>query len=245
MRLKITPFTCFIVAFLLLFSIQAFSDEITTNYTSKVIESFDNPDAQQWIVTGSKFSTEGYPKKAYANAWPEAIFGKNKEGKELKALGIHGKFDRKAYNYIEIIPAAKNDKGELVPKAIDLPVRVKTIDLWAWGSNYDYSLEVHIRDYEGIEHTLQLGSLRYEDWKDLYTSVPSSIPQSRRYLPKRRNLQLTKLVLWTRPEEKVDGFYVYFDQLKVLTDLFESRFDGDNLIEPDVLNKIWKSESAK
>ena len=124
-------------------------------------------------------------------------------------------------------------------------MRVKTIDLWAWGSNYDYSLEVHIRDYEGIEHTLQLGSLRYEDWKDLYTSVPSSIPQSRRYLPKRRNLQLTKLVLWTRPEEKVDGFYVYFDQLKVLTDLFESRFDGDNLIEPDVLNKIWKSESAK
>ena len=116
MRLKITPFTCFIVAFLLLFSIQAFSDEITTNYTSKVIESFDNPDAQQWIVTGSKFSTEGYPKKAYANAWPEAIFGKNKEGKELKALGIHGKFDRKAYNYIEIIPAAKNDKANLYLK---------------------------------------------------------------------------------------------------------------------------------
>jgi len=245
MRLKIPAFTCFIVAFLLLFSIQAYSDEITTNYASKIIENFDNPDAQQWIVRGSKFSTKGYPQMTYASAWPEALFGRNKQNKDLKCLGIHGKFDRQAYNYIEIIPAAKNDKGELVPKAIDLPGRVKAIDLWAWGSNYDYSLEVHLRDYQGIEHTLQLGSLQYAGWKNLHTRVPSSIPQARRYLPKRRNLQITELVLWTRPEEKVSNFYLYIDQIKILTDLFESRFDGDNLIEPDVLNKIWKSGSGK
>ncbi len=238
--------TCLLIVFLMVISSFVFSDEVTVNYTSQVIESFDNPDARPWIVRGSKFATEGYPKMAYANAWPEALFGKNREKKDLKCLGIHGKFNRKAYNYIEIIPAKKDKDGNLVPDPIELPGRVKYIDLWAWGSNHDYYMEIHLRDYQGIEHVLPLGSLRYEGWRDLVTVVPASIPQSRRYLPKRRGLQLTKLVMWTRPEEKVDDFYLYLDHIKVLTDMFESRYDGDNLVEPDVMKEIWgTSETGK
>ncbi len=237
--------TYLLVILLIFLSIHVFSDERTINFASRVIESFDNPDAQLWMVRGSKFATEGYPKMAYVNAWPEALFGKNKGNKDLKVLGIHGKFNRKAYNYIEIIPAKKDKDGNLVPEPIKLPGRVKAIDMWVWGSNYDFYMEVHLRDYQGIDHTLRLGSLKYAGWKDLMVTVPSSIPQSVRYLPRRKNLELTKLVIWTRPEEKVDNFYVYIDQIKILTDLFESRFDGDNLIEPDVLQKIWGSETGK
>ena len=40
---------------------------------------------------------------------------------------------------------------------------------------------------------------------------------------------MTKLVVRTDPEEKVDLFYVYIDQLKVLTDTHVSNFDGENL----------------
>jgi hypothetical protein len=34
---------------------------------------------------------------------------------------------------------------------------------------------------------------------------------------------------------------VFLDDLKVLTDLFETRFDGDELADPDNLNKLWAS----
>ncbi len=239
--------TCLLIISLLLFiSAFVFSDEVTVNYTSKVIESFDNPNARPWIVRGSKFATEGYPKMTYANAWPEALFGRNKDKKDLKCLGIHGKFNRKAYNYIEIIPAKKDKDGNLVPSPIQLPGRVKAIDLWVWGSNHDYYLEVHLRDYQGIEHVLRLGSLNYAGWRDLMVTIPSSIPQSRRYLPRRMSLQLTKFVMWTKPTEDVSDFYLYLDQVKILTDTFESRYDGDNLVEPDVIKKIWgTSETGK
>jgi hypothetical protein len=41
----------------------------------------------------------------------------------------------------------------------------------------------------------------------------------------------------------VDNFYIYIDQLKVLTDTFESFFDGDELADPDWINDVWSSDS--
>jgi hypothetical protein len=86
---------------------------------------------------------------------------------------------------------------------------------------------------------LSFGSIRFAGWKNLRTRIPGSIPQAWRYLPRLRNLELTKLVLWTQPNEKVDEFYIYLDQLKVTTDLFETSFDGDELADAETLQQIW------
>jgi hypothetical protein len=37
----------------------------------------------------------------------------------------------------------------------------------------------------------------------------------------------------------VGDFYVYFKQLKALTDTFETMFDGDQLADPDVIPGLW------
>ncbi len=51
--------------------------------------------------------------------------------------------------------------------------------------------------------------------------------------------------MWTRPEEKVDNFYIYFDQIKVLTDIFISRFDGDNLANQESVQGMdWTTDSS-
>ena len=191
-----------VLLFFLILSILFFltgtatAERITEILESKIIESFDNPEnreeaewpSHRWVIRGSKFSTkitdeegnvtDSYPKHTYVTTWPDALFGPNKEGRDLKVLGIHGKFDRKGYNFIEILPVEEeNDQeGDPIFKPIRLPGKTKIIDLWVWGSNYNYYLEVHIRDYKGIVHVLQLGDLDYTGWENLSVRIPTSIP---------------------------------------------------------------------
>ena len=111
---------------------------------------------------------------------------------------------------------------------------MQALDLWVWGANYNYTMDVHLRDFEGMDRVLHLGSLMFAGWKNLAVAITGNIPQSRRYIPRFQALELTKLVIWTHPTEKVDDFYVFLDEIKVLTDLFETRFDGDDLADPTV-----------
>ena len=216
-------------------------DEITTSITSKNIATWDDPAvAGNWIVQGSRFATQGFPQMAIVKTWPEGLYGKKAEGKNLAALGIHGRFDRKSYNTIEIIPAAKDSAGKLQPTTLPLPGRAQSIDCWVWGSNYNYTLDVYIRDYQGIDHVLHLGSLLFAGWKHLSAPISGAIPQSRIYIPRYAGLELTKMVITTAPDEKVDDFYFFIDELNELTDLSAVRFDGEDLADPDTLNNLWQ-----
>lgn len=217
------------------------ADQTSVNVLSVVLDDFDKPDKSLWIVQGSKYITSGYPQLSFLKTWPDTLYGRNKDNKELYVLGVHGKFDRQGYNYIEIIPAAKDSGGKLVPSPMQMPGRAQSLDLWVWGANYDYYLEVHVRDYSGVDHSLNLGSLKYAGWKNLSVSIPASVPQSRNYIPSFQGLEITEFVVWTRPNEKVDDFYIFLDQIKVLSDMFESRFDGDNLADIETLNELWKA----
>lgn len=229
------------LAVLLVFLTPALVAEETINLESRTLESFD-PETRttDWIVRGSKFVTEGFPKKTYAESWPEALFGANRDGKDLQVLGAHFKFDRQGYNYIEFIPARENEEGEMVANPIEVPGRAQLFDLWVWGSDFDYYMEAHFKDHRGVVHTLKLGNLDYTGWKNLRVNIPSYIPQEQNYAPYLEGLKLVKLVLWTKPSERVHNCYVYIDHLKVLTDVFVSRFDGDSLAQPEQVDEIWQ-----
>ncbi len=221
--------------------VPAVAEEVVESYVSKIIDTFDEPSKSMWMVQGSRFIASGYPQLGFVKDWPEQLFGNNPENLTLYAMGVHGSFNRKAYNYIEIVPAKKGSSGSMEPSPIPLPGNVETLDLWVWGGNFRYWLDVHLRDYQGVDHVLRLGDLNYPGWRNLGASIPNSIPQSQPYLPSLQGLQLTKFVLWTRPEEKVDDFYVFFDELKIMTDLYETRFDGEELADPQTLQKLWSA----
>ena len=238
------------LAALLLFTTTSFivADEAVQNLDSLVIESFDDPDARQWAVIGSKFITEGMPLVAYAPAWPEAVFGRNRDDRDLNVLGVQASFDRTGYNYLEFIPVDEDQSGELQPAPITLPGRVKTFDIWVWGSNYDYYMEAHVRDYRGRVHVLHLGGTKYVGWKNLKATIPGYVPQAGGYITPggfTKNLKLIKLVLWTKPKENVSGFNIYIDQMKILTDTFVTRFDGDDLADPMKVQEIWSNAEGK
>ena len=219
------------------------ADDNTVNLQVRSLISFNYPTkAGNWIVQASHFATQGFPQyKIVKDAWPDVVYGRNKENKDLYSMGIHSKFDRKGYNYIEIIPAAKDSSGNLVPTSIPIPGRVQRMDVWVWGSNYNYKMDLFLRDYRGIDHVLHLGSLEFIGWKDLAVTIPGAIPQARRYIPQYQGLELTKLVIWTAPDEKVDDYWIFLNDLTILTDLYQTRFDGENLADPDYLNQIWQA----
>jgi len=219
------------------------ADEKTLNLESRLLETFD-PDTRtsDWLIRGSKFVTEGFPKQTYAKTWPEALFGRSPENDNLAVLGTHFKFDRQGYNYIEIIPVREGEDGSPEHNPIPIPGRVRQLDLWAWGSDFNYYMEVQLRDFRGVIHTLDLGNLDFTGWKNLSVEIPGYIPQEQQYAPYLAGLQLDKLIVWTKPEERVHNCYLYIDHIKVLTDVFVSRFDGDALAQPEKVQEIWESE---
>jgi len=250
----------FISGLLLLVTLSTgmlFADERTLKLESVVIETFDGPGSStysdgspiNWQVRGSKFSTEGYPRQVYVpNEWPDDLFGPNPENADqLQVFGVNSKFDRMGYNQIEIIPG-EGEGDNWASRPIELPGRVKTVDMWVWGSRFKYSIEMHFIDYQGLAYRLDLiqsedkrnpGSIFFSGWKNMYLDVPSNIRQSVVYQPAYKGLRLTKIVIHTHPQENVANFYVYLDHLKILTDYHEAFYDGYNLTTPERIEEIW------
>lgn len=224
-------------------------DEKTVNLESRILESFDGDSGYAWKAFASKFTTrndeDAFPKITIVPTWPTALHGYNREGKDLKSLGVWGRFDRQGYNWIDMVPFKADAAEDADPVEIPIPGRVQLLDMWVWGANFNYYLEAYIRDYKGVVHIINMGDLSFEGWKNLRINIPDNIPQAKRTLPRREGLTLVKFRLWTRPMEKVDDFQIYFDQIKVLTDTFESLFDGDELSNPERVQELWTGDSKK
>lgn len=241
------------ILLVLLLAAAAGADEVTRNWQSIVLEDFDDGDSR-WIVRGGKFlAVEGedtdyafpFEYQIVEGVWPEAMGEPDADNPGV--MGVQASFTRRGYNYLEFIPVEDedDDEGNPIPRGIDIPGRPMAIDVWAWGSNYAYYLELQVRDYRGVVHTLKLGDLGYAGWRNLVTDIPNYIPRAVRFVPQRRRMELVKVVLWTRPEESVAGFHFYLDQIKVLTDMFENPFDGEALANPEFVQDVWGSRQPQ
>jgi len=111
--------------------------------------------------------------------------------------------------------------------------------LWVWGANHNFYIEAFVRDLRGVVHVIKLGDINYRGWRNLHARIPPNIPQTRRVLPTSAPLHFVKFRIWTQPTERVDDFFVYFKNLKLLTDLFEAYFDGDDLADPEIVRELW------
>ncbi len=235
------------------------ADEATRSWESIVLEDFDDGGEYRWVVRGGKFLAVEDEETDLEYAFPfqfdivegvkpdALIVSEANTPDTFGVLGVQASFTRRGYNYVEFMPVEDEDdeNGNPIHRPISIPGRPLAIDLWAWGSNYSYYLEVQVRDYRGVVHTLKLGDLGYGGWKNLQVDIPNHIPRAVRFVPNRRRMDLMKIVLWTRPEESVAGFHFYLDQIKVLTDMFETPFDGEGLADPEFVQEVWGSEQRQ
>lgn len=235
MKSKVT-----LLCLLLLFfgSSAALFAQVTEKYEfTQVLETFDEGTRiREWKVVGSRYTKQGYPVLRYADAYPKSMKNIVEDENSQRVLGVNAEFDRAGYNYFEIIPVDKTTQ-EYSP--IYFQGVVENIDLWVWGANYRYQLEVCLMDYHGIIHRLPVCSLEFIGWQNKKVSIPHTIPQMVRQIPSARPLRLTKFIVTTGMKERVDSFYVYLDHVKYLTNRYHDQFDGDELIDQDRIKEIW------
>ena len=232
----------------------------------------DGNPARVWALIPDRFgrkgsldSGESLQKISWVKAWPEAYFGKEVADKGKgeffygpsetendrkrytdvsgTCLGLYLAFNRQGYNMVELYPLAKTDDGKFEKSPLRFKGKVKQIDMWMWGANFNYYVEMVLLDYRGVEHRLDVGSIRHIGWKNFVVQIPNYIPQSIDYIPSSKVLSLLKLVVWTTPNEKVSGAYMYVDQIKYLADVYTELYDGYQLGDPSKIKSVWEKGS--
>jgi len=255
-------------------ALAAFGDDLTVSLESRVLETFDNAEnaLYVWHSDASRYAVgkdpadkdnplyaslqlkegEFFPRLNHFDIWPMALFRGNRDNKQLKSLGIWGKFKRVGYNWIDIYPTLKSEGNDAKPYEIPIPGRARFLDMWVWSPNTNYYMEAYLRDEQGSIHTVYMGTLNYYGWRNIRAAVPTSIPQRKRIILETNSintlpvedrnsvfLTFVKFRIWTTPREAVNNFYIYFDQFKVLTDTFVTLYDGDELTDPDWIRENW------
>ena len=187
---------------------------------------------------------EGAPRDLEVEPWSPTGLGLKKE----KLMGVYFRFRYPGYNSVHLVAPKEVDWRTREPflrpdpatgtlaqeRGIQLPGRAKAISVWVQGRGYAYNLEAWVKDYRGNTHVLHLGSIDFMGWKPMMVRIPFSVPTPPKAMPQVNVTRLTELVIRSQINspsvlEMMSDTYVFFDQIKVLTDDYEAFFDGLDL----------------
>ncbi len=112
-----------------------------------------------------------------------------------------------------------------------IPGIVKKISVWVSGRGKDHKISIVLRDMQGNVKKLPLGSLGFTGWKKLETSVPIELDQvdvnDAGY-----GLYIVGFVIDARFEDTVGRYYIYFDNIRAITDVLEEAIrDEDDITD--------------
>lgn len=245
MKVKIISFVFILLFINLLFAggeEYRSSKKIVSIQAPVLVDFEDQATAAKWIIgnstpnidkdiTGVKVITGG--------PWGLAV----PENQKKSCLGVKTGFKSRGYNFVEILPPVY--QTELYPglqsyfmapipnpnneRFIPIPGKADSIDIWVAGRGYRYMFEIWLKDFYGFVYPLEMGKLDYGGWRNLSREIPGYILQETRYFPKEKPLKVVKFVLSADPDEIADKLFVYIDHMKVITDVYIERIDGDEL----------------
>lgn len=144
-------------------------------------------------------------------------------------LGTRVDFLRRGHNSFMIYPSRP------------LPIEgiTKTISLWVAGRNFNHELSILIQDYFGRNYELYVGRLNFMGWKELTVAVPpqaedgfSGIVQRSYHHHNNFGIKIMGFRIDCDPLESFGSYYIYFDDLRAVTDLFsENNRDEDDMVD--------------
>jgi hypothetical protein len=204
--------------------------------------------AQQLLkeVSVDKFEKDGYwrsvisPDNGYTTTrlFSGAPAGKeplpDEEGLDIPdryVLGTRVDFLHRGHTYFTVYPQ----------RPIPVEGITKTVSVWVVGRNYNHELYLQIQDFFGRNFELYMGKLNFQGWKKLTVAIPPQAEDSRNGIVQRNyhynnnlGIKITGLMVKCDPLEAFGSYYVYFDDLRAVTDLFAE----DNR-DPDDMNDVW------
>lgn len=155
----------------------------------------------------------------------EEIAGETKAGikeSDRNVLGVKVSYFKRGPSFFMVHPVQP------------LPVEgiVKTLSVWVVGRNYNHVLKIFIEDYFGRPQELTLGRLNFMGWKKMTVAIPPTIRQTEYHYTYKTGIKVTGFKVECDPLESYGTYYVYFDDLRSMTDLFgEVKRDADDMAD--------------
>ena len=129
-------------------------------------------------------------------------------------------------------PRAKTSIYVQANRPLAVPGIAKTISVWVVGRNFNHRLYVVIRDFSGQTSVLHMGRLNFVGWRELTVPIPPDIEQRDIHYANQGGIEIIGFVIEPDLLETYGSYYVYFDGLRALTDLFsEEARDPDDMVD--------------
>lgn len=139
-------------------------------------------------------------------------------------LGVKAYYYKRAPEYILIKPR----------RPIPIEGITKTISFWAVGRNYEHTLKILLRDFFGNYAELTVGKLNFSGWKQLTVAVPPTLIQKDLHYNNNMGIQIEGFRIDCDAKDTIGTYYIYFDDLRAVTDLFSER-----MRDPDDIADVW------
>ena len=144
---------------------------------------------------------------------------------DSRVLGVKVEFFRRGVNSFFIKSA----------RPIPIEGVTKTVSVWVVGRNMDHQLTLLVQDYYGHNFELYMGSLGFTGWKRMTVAVPPTpdgehgIIQQSAYNGSKPGLRIVGFRIDCNPMLARGTYYIYFDDLRAVTDLYdiENRDEDD------------------
>ena len=228
------------LACLFVIGLPVFAQPSSKSIETFVLDDFDSAGSQNyicegksyswdWAVNASRFIAEDYPKTGYYEGVPNSLKQLYKgTDKDFKVFGVKTAFNRKGDNWFEVYPTA-DDKNFEIP----FVGTVTQIDFWVWGANYNYYLELLVRDAQGVVHVLPAGSLAFNGWRNIIVNVPGWLQQHSHLRSGPTTMTFVGFRVRSDAEEYVDDYVIFFDQIKYTSNSLSNIYDGYELLDVD------------
>ena len=193
----------------------------------------ENEDYDQARVLGVKFAFT-FPGYNVVTIRPPSVdqYTVERPRPYLNELALAENYEAKGcYDNPALSATTKGNRAQMVDcvTGVEFPGQVNQVSVWVLGRGNEYRLEGWIEDWKGDTHIYDFGSVDFVGWRPLTIKIPRQVPQDISSFPQTKNLVFRQFKLRATPETSLETVYIFFDELRVLTNVFEVHFDGAGL----------------
>ena len=172
----------------------------------------------------SRVSRNGKPIEIDTDDWKarDAKYGIPASYAKERVLGVKVEYIARGYNWFTVVPV----------KPVVIEGITQSISVWVAGRNYNHWMKMVLQDFYGKERHVFVDRLRFIGWKELKVSIPETVVQRDFHFVDKIGIKFNGFVIECDPIETFGVYYLYLDELRAVTDVFnEKTRDLDDMVD--------------